>query len=592
MNRILYVSKSRLENTLEEYNTIYSSVTTWRSRMETQNSNIAASNEGATTETYTEKTTAYNDNELSDFSGHVNVMSCALVEALTKTRGLIARSEDFVNILKGESAESSDTYSNISSTGDVASYYDNFCSQEGFTGAIKDNTESITDLGIKEEENLTGIEDELKHLKTISVDISGYATHIRDCITKQNYTSPLYDSLRAYCIDVAVMHDYVKRIRDTYFPVLDGPREHNRSYNYDGAPTRDKENIYTSRIKELGFSEKDIEVLKRYTGLTAEQLYNQISHMPGSEIANMLKLAYANYGSENRILVKYNPNVVNNETMVVQRLLYLAGEGGSCWPNGKFDSTIAQQIIDFQKKYGVEFGLTVCEYGENGELVYVDEKTLEAMRIVAERTKTPVLVAAYGDRPGVDLEGNSVVHKDDWLEWAAAQDGFVEANINAKGEGDNKTPYGKFTSQDGEPWCASFVTWSLFMAGDTTLPHTASTASMKEYAEDAGIYHDMSNSKSDYYDPNYIPEPGDVFYRKTSEGGHVGFVSSVERNSDGSYTIRTIEGNSGQKVAGDTLTLDEFRDLNDGVIEMDREEKTSYTDNEHVETPVNRKRTR
>ena len=74
--------------------------------METQNSNIAASNEGATTETYTEKTKAYNDNELSDYSGHVNVMSCALVEALTKTRGLIARSEDFVNILKGESAES------------------------------------------------------------------------------------------------------------------------------------------------------------------------------------------------------------------------------------------------------------------------------------------------------------------------------------------------------------------------------------------------------------------------------------------------------------------------------------------------------
>ena len=98
------------------------------------------------------------------------------------------------------------------------------------------------------------------------------------------------------------MHDYVKSIRDTYFPVLDGPREHNRSYNYDGAPTDDKENIYTSRIKELGFSERDIEVLKRYTGLTAEQLYNQISHMPGSEIANMLKLAYANCGNDDTSL--------------------------------------------------------------------------------------------------------------------------------------------------------------------------------------------------------------------------------------------------------------------------------------------------
>ena len=73
-NRVLYVSKSRLKNTLDEYNTIYTSVTTWRGRMETQNSNIAASNEGEATETYTEKTTAYNDNELSAFSGHVNMM--------------------------------------------------------------------------------------------------------------------------------------------------------------------------------------------------------------------------------------------------------------------------------------------------------------------------------------------------------------------------------------------------------------------------------------------------------------------------------------------------------------------------------------
>ena len=490
--------------------------------METQNSNIAASNEGATTETYTEKTTAYNDNELSDFSGHVTVMSCALVEALTKTRGLIARSEDFVNILKGESAESSDTYSNISSTGDVASYYDNFCSQEGFTGAIKDNTENITDLGIKEEENLTGIEDELKHLKTISVDISGYATHIRDCITKQNYTSPLYDSLKAYCIDVAVTHDYVKSIRDTYFPVLDGPREHNRSYNYDGAPTDDKENIYTSRIKELGFSERDIEVLKRYTGLTAEQLYNQLSHMPGAEIANMLNLARAAVSDED--LMSY------------------------------YDYLTEDQIAMADK-----------------------------------------LQAAYGDKDNLDLYGETVCHKNDWVDWAVAQKGFEEV-------GKNGTPFGVFTGTDKQAWCAAFVSWCLYMSGDTTLPITAGTVNMKNAAVNKGIYRGYDSVKNpDCNASEYIPEPGDIFFYYTPnddgvidyEHGHVGFVASVERDADGNVTsIKTIEGNSGDAVSSREFTLDQFKSKCDGVIEMDREEKTSCSNNFDVTVGKQSEKTR
>lgn len=293
MNKVLYVSKSRLKNTLDEYDTIRTSIATWKDRMETQNRNISESDEGATAETYTEKTTAYNENELTTLIGHVDQMRTALVEAHIKIKSLIARSEDFENILRGEGAESSDTYANISSSGDIASYYDDFCSQDGYTGAIKDNTDSIKELGIEEEENLTGIEKELKDLKTIDVSIGGQATHIRDCITKQNYTDLLYDSLKKYCIDIAIMHELVKYTRDMYFPVLDGPREHNRSYDYDGVPTEDKEDIYVMFLKEMGYSEEDIEVLKRYTGLTASRLYDQISHMPASEVSNMIKLAYA-----------------------------------------------------------------------------------------------------------------------------------------------------------------------------------------------------------------------------------------------------------------------------------------------------------
>ena len=297
MNRILFVSKSRLENTLNEYDAVYSSVLTWKGRMDQQNSNIAQANEGASTDKYTEKTTEYMNGELSDFLGHVNITKCALAEAFTKTKGLIARSEDFVNILRGSDALNSESYEACGSSGDLATYYDDFCTYGAYTGAINDNTNSIIELGGKEEESLGNIEQELLGLKTVSVSIDGMASGIRECIKKQNYTEPLYNSLKGYCIDVGIMHRYVTSLRNTYFLASTGARAHNRSYNYDGAPTEDKEEIYTMNLKEMGYSEEDIKVLKRYTGLTASQLYDQISHMPASEVSNMIRLAYANCGT-------------------------------------------------------------------------------------------------------------------------------------------------------------------------------------------------------------------------------------------------------------------------------------------------------
>lgn len=119
------------------------------------------------------------------------------------------------------------------------------------------------------------------------------------------------------------------------------------------------------------------------------------------------------------------------------------------------------------------------------------------------------------------------------------------------------------------------------MAGDTTLPLTYNTGLMKQSAIDQGLYRDVRNGGSDY-----IPKAGDIFYKPRSKGGHVGFIASVEVHEDGTYTIITMEGNAGDQVAAVeyTGTIDNLGEDFEGFIEMNREEKTSCTNEFDLET--------
>lgn len=294
----LLVSKSKLDNTLQEYDKVYNSVLTWKGRMEKENSDVVAADSGTSFVTYGESTSAYINEDVSEFSGHVNIMRCALTEALSKTNSLIARSEDFVNVLRGEGAMDSDSYAGCSSSGDLATFYDDHCPEEaGYEGNISMNTKCVLDLGVMEEKSLVNIENELSGLSTINVSIDGQASHIRDCIEKQNYTDPLLMSLKSYGYDVKSMNDYVVSMKTGYFPATVGAREHARTYNYDGAPTGDKESIYFMRLRDMHYSYDDIKALKQYTGLTSEQLFKQLSNMPVSEASKLLTTAYKANGN-------------------------------------------------------------------------------------------------------------------------------------------------------------------------------------------------------------------------------------------------------------------------------------------------------
>ena len=277
----------------------------------------------------------------------------------------------------------------------------------------------------------------------------------------------------------------------------------------------------------------------------------------------------------------------HNKVKLIQRLLQLAGMdvGGA---DGSYGPKTAQAVMDFIKQYGDAYGLTLCPFGENGEQTYVDEKTMAALLAVAASK----LQEKYGNEAHLDLDGSSVTEKDDWVRWAVAQNGFYEVEENGLTNG---TPFGMFTNVDNDAWCASFVSWCLAMAGDTTLPYTARTSEIRQNAIDLGIYNDVRNPGSENYNPDYIPKAGDVFYRPRYDkdgkqvGGHVGFIASIEDNGDGTYTIRTIEGNTGDNtdhVGGRTykLTKEEFGTKFEGFVDMDRDEKISCSDNVNYKT--------
>lgn len=120
------------------------------------------------------------------------------------------------------------------------------------------------------------------------------------------------------------------------------------------------------------------------------------------------------------------------------------------------------------------------------------------------------------------------------LEIARSQIGTVESP-----PGSNRTRYGAAYGLNGVPWCAQFVWWVFYQAGDSTLiPKTAYTPALADWFKGRGQWGDQ-------------PRPGalalfDFLGDGVNRISHVGLVEAV--NGDG--TVITIEGNTSTGAAG------------------------------------------
>lgn len=110
----------------------------------------------------------------------------------------------------------------------------------------------------------------------------------------------------------------------------------------------------------------------------------------------------------------------------------------------------------------------------------------------------------------------------------------------------NKTEYNRWyggASFDGQPWCATFVSWVFHKAG---LPLPASTAKGFAYTPSGAAWFQKQGRWH-----NTQPRAGDVvFFDWPGDGvnriSHVGIVDSVNPNG----SVNTIEGNTQPGTAG------------------------------------------
>ena len=220
----------------------------------------------------------------------------------------------------------------------------------------------------------------------------------------------------------------------------------------------------------------------------------------------------------------------------LQKLLVNRGYGVDI--TGIFGSQTYRAVRAFQSQNMDQHGQSLVVDGKVGPLTWWSLTHPKPVIL------TPSIVK-YGVMPPVEA-GGSIMGR------AALQSAIGELNAGAREVGGNNC--GRWVKkylapaglEEGNSWCASFVSWCYLQASDGDL-----SAMPFPYCPGARALLQKFKAKGMGFAPNsgYKPEPGDivVWWRERLEGwfGHVGLVHQLK---DG--MLYTIEGNKSPKVQG------------------------------------------
>lgn len=141
---------------------------------------------------------------------------------------------------------------------------------------------------------------------------------------------------------------------------------------------------------------------------------------------------------------------------------------------------------------------------------------------------------------------------------ALRENGYKETGINI-----NK--FGAWYPNNGQPWCAMFVSWCWYFSGlsnDLLLKYQGCYIGIK-WCTEQGIMHfvqnytfgeDLNGASRYQYAENYKPQTGDIIFFLSSGMSHTG----IAIYADDTY-LYTIEGNTSDSVAIKRWSLNDAR---------------------------------
>jgi len=322
-------------------------------------------------------------------------------------------------------------------------------------------------------------------------------------------------------------------------------------------------------------------VKKYYKAVHKVNVYNLISG--GTPLTQEDKYSFVKTNSPQKGDIAYIPghwmiikSVSNNKVVVIeQNWKWMSGSSTYAAKNRTFTGDDYKKLNFYTLK-----GKSVCKqhtYNDKGyckncgeeykiSLKKLSDKTMYTIKndvpvrnrpYKAEKTikKLPknekVIVVAYGknsyENIWYKLKDGTWIYSDNLKEnkskseslsdVAKAEIGYQGRDKKGKGTGDY-TKYGEFTGTNGQPWCASFVSWCVNQAGVSTkiVPKTASCDQMEDGSNN---YHKWNKNALNSLKKNDV-----IFFAESSDladSTHVGIVTAVDKSK---MTITLVEGNT------------------------------------------------
>jgi hypothetical protein len=205
------------------------------------------------------------------------------------------------------------------------------------------------------------------------------------------------------------------------------------------------------------------------------------------------------------------------------------------------------------------FHKLVCDYGISVELLHDDDNSNEYGISVDWFVGIAELELGYVEKASDYSDYNTINPG----KYANKTDYYNDPNVNpAKDSNDNWTKYGDAIAVNGNPWCASFVSWVAKKSGT---PSVLIKPSAKARTIESQYKNLASGALYVAKFEKYRPRKGDLafFWRGAYDNGSNGHVGIVVASTINKYY--TLDGNSSDRVKYNEHDYDETQFLGFGI---------------------------